>query len=146
MEKDTTSDMPLLTVLPLLYRQVMTSVKGGQPGLTKTQIIILSSLAYYGTMHMSQAARYISSSKEQATRTVAALVEAGLVERTQDMANRTRIYIRLTAEGWAFFDRCRGEIRKKLRADLEGTISPEELEELFAAARTMVRILGKIET
>ena len=146
MEKETTdNDMPLLTVLPLLYKQVMSSVKGRQSGLTKTQIIILSSLAFHGTMHMSQIACYISSSKEQATRTVAALVDEGYVERTQDLSNRTRIYIRLTAEGQSFLDRCRSEIEEKLRADLAGTISPEEQTELLSAARTMARILGKLE-
>lgn len=145
MERDAAqNDMPLLMVLPLLYRQVMASAAGRRSGLTKTQLIILSSLALHGTLHMSQIARYISSSKEQATRAVAALVEEGYVERTHDMSNRTRVYVSLTAEGQALLDRYREEMVERLKAELAGSISPAEQEELFSAARTMIRILGKL--
>ena len=48
---------------------------------------------------MKEAASYISSSKEQATRAVAPLVDKGLMERYTDSANRNYVHIQLTETG-----------------------------------------------
>ena len=143
-ENETVCDVPLLMALPLLYKQVMSSADLKQYGLTKTHIIILSSLGLRGTLRMSQIAEYISSSKEQATRAVAVLVDEGYVERLHDTENRTRIYVRLTEAGGAFLDRWREEMVKRLYHSLNDNVTPEEQEELQAAARSMIRILSKL--
>ena len=47
---------PLIAALPLLYRLVLASANPKRLGLTKTQLIIMLSLAHFGTLRMSQIA------------------------------------------------------------------------------------------
>ena len=72
-------DLPLLQLLPLTHRMIALAAIKKEYGLTKSQGIILMALFYRGTVCMSQIADYLSSSKEQATRAVAGMVEHGLV-------------------------------------------------------------------
>ena len=89
---------PLLLLLPLLSR-FLTPPAHLSARLTKTQLLIVTALSYHESFHMSQLAAYLSFSKEQATRAAAPLVEAGLVERFAQSENRTRVFLRLTADG-----------------------------------------------
>lgn len=139
------NDVPLLMALPLLYKMVMSSASPKQYGLTKTQVIIMSSLAVHGTLRMSQIADYIFSSKEQATRAIAGLVDLGYVDRYHDTENRTRVYVHLTDSGRAFLDQCRGKFLQNLNTALDNQISPAEKDELQQAAECIVRILSRLD-
>lgn len=139
-----TAEEPLVAALPLLYRLVLASANPKTLGLTKTQMIIMLSLAHFGSLHMSQIADFISSSKEQATRAVAPLVEEGYVYRSNDPENRTYIEIQLTAEGKAFMEQWRCRFLEQLNRRLEQGISDAEREELRQASLSMVRILSKL--
>ena len=71
-------DIPLLQLLPLTHRLVALAAVKKEYGLTRSQGIVLMALYYRGTICMSQIADYLDSSKEQATRAVAGIVEHGL--------------------------------------------------------------------
>ena len=70
-------------------------------------------------MTMSQAAASLGCSKEQATRLVAALVDAGFIERLHSEENRKLVMIRLTKEGTAFVCWERMMVQEKTRREFE---------------------------
>ncbi len=135
---------PLIAALPLLYRLVLASANPKRLGLTKTQLIIMLSLAHFGTLRMSQIADFISSSKEQATRAVAPLAEEGYVCRSNDPENRTYIEIRLTQAGRAFMDQWHCSLLDQLNSRLDRDITDGERDELRQASMSIVRILSKL--
>lgn len=112
--------------------------------LTKTQLLIVTALSYHESFHMSQLAAYLSFSKEQATRAAAPLVEAGLIERFAQSENRTRVFLRLTAEGKTLADELRAQFSSQLKARVSASLSEPEQLELREAAETLVRLLSKI--
>ena len=84
METETISEerSPVFSTLSLLHRLVLTSQARKDSGFTRTQLIIVYALAARGELNMSQIADFIGASKEQATRAVAPLVDAGKQPRT----------------------------------------------------------------
>ena len=139
------TDAPLLALLPLLYKQLLSSINLKEQGLTKSQSLVLLSLASNGTLHMSQIAKYISASKEQTTRVVAALVDEGYAVRTQDLSNRTKIYIQLTDKGHALIEKWRMELAVQMYARLDASLTEDEQAELQRAAYTLIRLLKKMD-
>ena len=134
----------LLALLPLFNRTIVSAIGLKEFGYTKTQLMIFSALARCDNLTMSQVAGYISSSKEQATRAVAPLVDDGLLERYVDPENRTRIHIRLTAEGRIFSEHYKARFFENLKKMMQDKISYEEMIELKQAAETMIHILSKL--
>lgn len=133
----------LLTLLPLINKTVVSATELKEFGYTKSQFIIFSALTRCGDLTMSQVASYISSSKEQATRAVAPLVDDGLVERYIAPENRTRIHIRLTNKGSEFMNQCKNRFHQKIQLLMDDKITPEEKEDLNQAIETLIRILSK---
>ena len=134
---------PLLLLLPLLSR-FLTPPAHLSAKLTKTQLLIVTALSYHESFHMSQLASYLSFSKEQATRAAAPLVEAGLVERFEQPENRTRVFLRLSADGRALADELLAQFSEQLKSKVSASLSEPEQAELRAAAETLVRLLSKI--
>lgn len=145
MEEETAFDHTLLLQLqPLLAKVVISNYGLKEFGYTKSQFQIFSALLLRGDLTMGQAAGFIGSSKEQATRAVAPLVEDGLVERYIDPKNRTRIHIRLTDHGKSFVARCRSRFDDNLDVALDKALSQDEKGELFQSVRTVIRLLSKL--
>lgn len=144
MEQKVCADAPLLSLLPLLYKQILNSSGHKEYGITKSQLFILLSLSLHGTLNMTQIAKYISSSKEQATRAVAGLVEDDFVERLHDEENRTKIYIRLTKRGERLLEKWRTDHIAQLHASLDERLTAEEQEKLREAAKTLTQLLSKL--
>lgn len=134
---------PLLLLLPLLSR-FLTPPAHLSARLTKTQLLIVTALSYHESFHMSQLAAYLSFSKEQATRAAAPLVEAGLVERFAQSENRTRVFLRLMADGKNLADDLRAQFSSQLKACVSASLSEPEQLELREAAETLVRLLSKM--
>ena len=139
------TDAPLLTLLPLLYKQLLSLMNPREQGLTKSRSLALLSLASNGTLHMSQIAKYISSTKEQTTRVVATLVDEGYVVRTQDISNRTKIYIQLTDKGLSLVEKWRTELTAQMYARLCESLTENEQAELQSATYTLIRLLKKVD-
>ena len=93
---------------------------------------------------MAQVAAYLSSSKEQATRSVAQLVDDGYVAREQGADNRTMVYIQLTDKGRELLDRWRVEFRSRLAARLDARLTPGEQEELARSLYSLLCLLDKV--
>ena len=144
-QKHANDEEALITALPLLYRLVMASANVRAAGLTKTQLIILTSLASQGPLRMSQIADYISSLKGQATRAVSALEEEGYISRYTDTEKRTQVYVKLTETGEQFVSRWRDESRANLKRILNDSVSKDEQVRLYQAAAEITDILGKKE-
>lgn len=135
----------LLTLLPLISKTVLSASDLRSAGYTKSQLLILTALTRRDNLTMGKVAGFISSSKEQATRSVAPLVEHGLVERYVDPENRTKIHIRLTETGKAAMEQSQKNFVHNLHQILQERITDEEMTELKTAVETMIRILSKVE-
>lgn len=144
MQKQT-EETPLLRLLPMLQKLVSLSEVHKLFGVTKSQILIFVILHYRGSMTMSEVAKYLSSSKEQATRTVSVLFEQGLIERFEKESNRTHVYIRLTKLGQEFMQRLVDELNFEVSQKLISSLSSEDLETLYQSVHTAVEILNKVQ-
>ena len=136
-------EVPLIQVLPLVYRLVMGNTDPHRHGFTKSQFLVLAVLYRRGSLHMTQIAEYLSSAKEQASRVVSPLAEAGLVERSIDPENRTRVCVSLTEKGRESIDRYIAEMKRRINDKL-GCLEESDRTELFTAAASMVTILSKL--
>ncbi len=137
-------DLRVLMLLPLINRTILSASGIKEFGFTKTQLIIFFALIFRDSLTMSQVAGFISSSKEQATRAVAPLVDEGYVERYIDPENRTHIHIRLTPKGIEFMELCRERFKSNLHSMLDNRVTVKEQQELYQAIDTLLRILGKL--
>jgi len=139
-----TAELPLLSVLPQIHGLVMSCADLRLYGFTKSQLLVFAALAHCGRLRMTQVAAYLSSSKEQATRAVAQLVDDGYVSREHGADNRTMVYIRLTDKGQDLLDRWRMELRSRLAARLDARLTPEEQEELAQSLHSLLSLLDKV--
>lgn len=135
----------LLHLLPLLHRIVRLTDAHKKFGITKSQMIIFIVLYYRGTVTMSEIAQYISSSKEQATRAVAALCDNALVERCDDPDNRTHVLIRFTEAGRAFMGQLTAWLRAEISRKLSACLAEDELQKLHQSVQTTVELLSKVK-
>ncbi len=144
MEQEITEDSELFfTALPLMHKLILTGVDRERFPFTKTQLFIFAALDLRQTLTMKEIAGYIASSKEQATRAVAPLVEAGYLRRYEDPANHTRKYVCLTPAGRDLLQRMMEELFSHSDGTLRSSLSPEELGELHASLDAVVRLLSK---
>jgi len=132
-------------LLPLINKIALSTSDLRKAGYTKTQMLILTTLFRRDSLTMGGAAGFICSSKEQATRAVAPLVDSGLVERYVDPKNRTKIHIRLTETGRAAMEQNNKNFVHNLYQLFRERISDEEIMELKNAVETIIRILSKVE-
>ena len=137
-------ELPLLRLLPLTHRLFSLADTKKQYGLTKSQMLILLALFYRGTVCMSQIAAYLSSSKEQATRAVAGMVELGLMERFERPDNRTHVYVRLTETGRDYVTKCCKELGGQVRERMNEALNEEEQRQLRTSLETVITLLDKI--
>ena len=138
-------EVPLLRMLPILQRLIRLTDAHKQYGLTKSQTVVMLALYYRESINMSEIAQYISSSKEQATRVVAALCDQGLVERFGLPDNRTHVFIRFTQKGRAFMQQVGQQMRAELARRLNSSLTPEELQTLRQSVQTSVELLSKVQ-
>lgn len=138
-------EIPLLRLLPMLQRIVSLADIRKDFGITKSQMVIFLVLYYRKSMTMSGIAEYLSSSKEQATRAVAALCDHGLVERFEDPCNRTHVYIRFTDEGKEYMQQLLLRLHTEVSQKLTASLSEEDMQTLCRSVQTSVEILSKVK-
>lgn len=137
-------DYSLVRILPMIHSIVLSSWDREKYPYTKSQMIIFIALHRRETMTMKEAAAYISSSKEQATRAVASLVDHGLVERYIDPANRNFIHIRLTQAGRIQAREMLDNLYENVNLLLNRHLDEEEKISLRNAIVECVRLLEKV--
>lgn len=136
---------PVFALLPQLWRLVLTPKSHRDYGYTKMQLVILNALAARGTLNMSQIAEFIGASKEQATRAVAPMVDAGLAERIVPEENRTQVKVRLTDAGCEFMRGYFRSVQTRIHERLDASLTPEERAELRSSLETAAELLMKVE-
>ncbi|MBR6084640.1 MAG: MarR family transcriptional regulator [Spirochaetales bacterium] len=141
---NTTEEIPLLSALPQLYSLIISCSNPKHFEITKSQLIVMVALSMHRMLTMSEVARYISSSREQATRTVESLVGSGFVERHPNPANRTHVYVSLTDSGRELMARCRSEFMIALSERLGSHLTEEETETLRESVLQIIRLLNKV--
>jgi DNA-binding MarR family transcriptional regulator len=112
-----------------------------EPGITPSLLVALSSIDRASAMTIGELCAAEQVQPPTMPRIVAALVEAGLVAREPDPADRRVAWVRVTPEGAKLLHRSRKRkdayLAKRLR-DLE----PHELEVLDEAAAILDRLVG----
>lgn len=111
--------------------------------LTKTQMDVIIGLDLFGTMSMTQMSEHLAVSKEQASRSVAPLVECGLVGRKRSPREHRVVEISLTEDGQAFNNASKREAAEDVRRRLS-LLSQEDRDLLIEASRTAERLLCKL--
>ena len=135
-----TSISALLEMMPMYHRLVLNKLEKKPPHVTKSQLALMGN----DTLNMTQVSAYIASSKEQATRAVAPLVEAGYVDRFHDEANRKLVLIRLTPAGKAFLRETKEQLHQALENKF-ATLPEAEQQELLHSLHSILRILKKMQ-
>ena len=108
--------------------------------LSPTLTAALATVSRHGPLTPSELARRERIKRPTATRTVANLEAAGLIERTADPEDGRACIVSATAEGTALLKRIRGRknayIARRLRK-----LEPDEIETLERAAAILERML-----
>lgn len=138
-------EIPLLRLVPLVSRIIGISDKAKKYDITKSQLMFMTALYYRGLLSMTKISEFISSSKEQATRAVAPLVDRGIVKRVEIPENRTRVYIELTEDGKQIMDSLRDECHHDVNERLKACLSDEEFSTLLDSVRTVISLLNKVD-
>lgn len=128
VNKEASLENGWIELMTHLYRVLMTPMPSNTQ-LTKSQRMALLCLSGGEALSMSQLAAFLSSSREQATRVVSALVDAQLVERTTDPANRSRVLVKLSEQGNAAMADHREQMSSTIRQQLDA-LSPSDRSEL----------------
>lgn len=134
----------LLEMMPMYHKLVLDKLEKKAVHITRSQFFILLALMSNDMLNMTQIAAYIASSKEQATRAVAPLVDVGYVERFHDEHNRKLVLIHLTPAGRAYLHETKEQLRQSLEQKFE-KLPPQEQADLTLALQTILRILKKMQ-
>ncbi len=134
----------ILVSFPLMHQVLHAVFTGEHEHFTKTQFNILIILHSFGEHTMMQLSELIGISKEQATRAVAPLVDAGLVERYTLPSNRNHVYVRLSEEGQIHIRELTEFCSKYIDNIIKQQLSPDEIQELDQHLSALIPLLIKI--
>lgn len=133
----------LLEMMPMYHKLVLDKLEKKSVHITRSQFFILLALMSNDTLNMTEIATYIASSKEQATRAVKPLVDAGYVERYHDEDNRKLVLIHLTPVGKSFLHETKEQLHQSLERKFN-KLSSQEQADLVLALQTILPILKKM--
>jgi DNA-binding MarR family transcriptional regulator len=111
-----------------------------EPGITPSLLVALSSIDRAGAMTIGELGAAEQVQPPTMTRIVAALVDAGLVAREPDLADRRVAWVRVTPEGAKLLQRSRKRKDEYLAKQLRH-LDPGELAILDEAAAILDRIV-----
>jgi len=142
-----TTDQLLDTLYAEMSRikQVMVSSRAhmlSELQLTRTQAEVLMALKDEAALMVSELADWLVVSHSAATQTIETMVKRGLVERRADEHDRRIVRAALSPAGQALAQRMQDDQRAWLDGAL-GSLSPEELELMITAYRTMYRQISQ---
>ena len=100
-------------------------------GLSRPQIHALLHIYHAGECHVSEMSALSDSSPAAASQLVERLVQQGLVQRTEDAADRRIRKLRLTGKGLALINR--GVAANRFLADLMAALTPGQRETVHTA-------------
>lgn len=114
------------------------------PKISYESYFCLTILGQFGPLTMSEIAKNLKLSKQQATQLIDKLYNEQFVDRLVDNSDRRKILINLTDKAKAFlktnhFD---GNV---LDLQIETKLSYSEQQELYEATETMIKLLSKFK-
>ena len=112
-------------------------------GLSMPQFGILMNLYYRHTCGVSDISERMEISAAAASQLVEKLVQAGLLERAEDPADRRAKLLTLSDKGRAMID-SGIETRSNWVDELIADLSPEEFEKVAAALETLTRAASRL--
>ena len=141
MQTISTTDLAhrLRPVLTRIARRMRQAASGD---LSPTQGAALATIDCHGPLTPSELAVRERIQRPTATRVLARLEEAGLVERTADPADRRSSLVTTTGEGKALLQTVRERKDAYLVEQLD-RLSPDELAALDRAAEILERVLAE---
>jgi DNA-binding MarR family transcriptional regulator len=131
----------LRLVLLRLARRIRTS---SVDRLTPSQLAVLATLVHHGQLTVGQIAEYEHVKPPSVSKIVAALDQAGLVERGVDPTDRRCVPIVPTAEGIAHLEEVRAAGRTWLATRIAG-LDDDEIADISSALPALERLLGGVE-
>ncbi|MDO4290378.1 MAG: MarR family transcriptional regulator [Eggerthellaceae bacterium] len=141
MEDSTASS--LLEAVSMCDNVIKRLVMGHRRALTKSQMDVMLGLRFIGPMSMTGVSEHLAASKEQATRAVAPLVEAGYVERRRSAENYRVVEVSITEKGRRYLEQDRIEILREVD-DLLSVLDEADRQRLGEASRTMREVVSKL--
>ena len=130
IDVDTTTR--LRAVIGRLSRRLRPTAAAVAAGLTPTKISILLSVAREGPIRLSDLGSAEGVNPTQLSRTIAHLVDAGLIERAADEGDRRAAWVKPTPAGRRLADRIRRERTDALNLALQD-LDPRERAQIIAA-------------
>jgi len=128
---DGTGGIDVTGARAVAYLARVLEVALGDAGLSLPQYRLLVYLSR-GSSAASPAARQLATSRPSVTALVDGVVAKGLVTRLPDAADRRRITLALTPDGFAVVERADAAVTSRL-APLAGHLAPEDAERAVAA-------------
>ncbi len=136
---DPDSAARLRAVIGRLNRRLRPTSAGAAAGLTPTRLSLLFTVVRRGSIGLSELAAMEGINPTMLSRIVGDLVEAGLLERACDPADRRAALVRLTPEGRQLAEEMRTERTDVLNGALEA-LAPGDLERLEQALPALERL------
>jgi DNA-binding MarR family transcriptional regulator len=133
----------LRAVIGRLSRRLRPTPTAVEAGMTPTRISVLLTVVREGRIGLSDLAAGESINPTQLSRTIAQLLEAGLVERSADQGDRRAAWVKPTPAGKRLAERIRRERTDALNVALEA-LSPAERERIVAALDSLERLAEQL--
>lgn len=130
-----------LAAANVMMRVAARSVLDVEDIVTTPQLRVLMLIAAFGPQNLGAVAVELGVHPSNATRTCEKLVQAGLIVRSDDPADRRYIHLELTKEGSAVVDRVLTE-RRDAMADVFANMSPEDAASVASAFEIFARAAG----
>jgi DNA-binding MarR family transcriptional regulator len=143
LDIDTTAR--LRAVIGRLSRRLRPTAAAVAAGLTPTKISILLTVVREGPIRLSDLSTAEGINPTQLSRTVAHLVQAGLIERAADEGDRRAAWVKPTAAGKRLAERIRRERTDALKLAL-GDLEPYERDQILGALDALEQLAAQLRT
>ena len=141
---DTETTPRLRAVIGRLSRRLRPTDAAVAAGLTPTKISVLLHVARAGRIRLSELSDAEGINPTMLSRVIAALAEAGLVERVSDPGDRRAAFVEATAAGRKLAERIRRERTDALNVALDG-LDERERGQIEAALPALERLAEELK-
>jgi DNA-binding MarR family transcriptional regulator len=133
----------LRAVIGKLSRRLRPTPAARAAGLTPTRTSVLQTVVHKGPVRLSDLAELEGINPTQLSRTIAQLLDAGLVARSADEGDRRAAWVKPTPAGKRLAERIRRERTDALNLALEG-LEPAERERIIAALPALEQLADQL--
>ncbi|MGN0460065.1 MAG: MarR family winged helix-turn-helix transcriptional regulator [Ruminococcus sp.] len=132
-----------LKFFSIFHRIIFDNINLREHNLSKSQIYILLSLVYGKKLTVSNIARMTSTSKEQTSRAITALVKEGYAEKAFDINNRRIVLISMTKKGYDLLTQGRESVNQRITEKFN-LLTDDEKSDFFKSMRCVFETFKKI--